>query len=191
MSESPETAVTARFASKAMSFPIRSARNVRADITFEDAEGMRVAAHPAPWLYRAIPIVSFDVGDTNELVVAIVSTDIPRVDHVRPDETPITREVFTIVEDGADRNPVPARYTYSRGLVPPVKVILNLTVNGMAMPPYRFRLEAGDRTVRPPKSPSLRLIAKKVGLKKSLLRSVDSQEKRKAEPGDVPKVVEN
>ena len=159
----PQVALVARFANRARTIPVGVAHNVRADIFFEDADGSYVASHPAPWLFCPSPIVTFDVGAQNELLMALDVLDLPQMPppasmaQGRPPQG-----VLRSVEDVADREPhAAARYSFHRGLSGSVKAKVYLTVNGLAVPPYEFELRPSDRSVTPQTPPTIREIPKR------------------------------
>lgn len=160
-SEGIQVGLVARFANLAKSIPVGIAHNVRADVTFEDTNGNRVASHPAPWLYRSSPNVSFDVGAQNELLVALDVVDPPQFPPASMAQGPRPQAVLRTVEDVADREPnAQARYSFHRGISGSAKATIRLTVNGLAAPPYKLMLQPSDRSVTPQTPPTIRMIDK-------------------------------
>lgn len=158
----PQVGLVARFANRAKSIPVGVAEDVRADIAFEDAAGNHVVSHPAPWLYCSSPNISFAVGATNELLVALDVLDLPQFPPpVSMAQGQRPQAVLRTVEDIADREPnAAARYSFHRGLSGPVKARINLTVNGLAFPPYELMLRPSDRNTTPQTPPAIESIQK-------------------------------
>lgn len=161
-SPNPQVGLVARFANRAKTFPVGIAHDVRADIIFENADGNKVASHPAPWLFRSSPVVSFEVGAQNELLVALDVLYLPQfpapasmAEGQRP------QRALRTIEDVADREPdAAARYSYHRGLFGVVNAKIYLTVNGLAMPYFEVTLRPSDPSVTPNVPPSIESVVK-------------------------------
>jgi hypothetical protein len=115
-------------------FPRQTATRVKAAVRLKGIEGRSVTADPAPWLNSTSPYVSFEPGESHELLIGIF-------DHV-PDNLPADQFVLHGETHGmVDLRERGGVYVPTANLSGRLIAEVSLVVDGIARGPFTFGLD--------------------------------------------------